>query len=72
MHVLFVIKLKEISTKYLHFQYILSGSDDFSLYMWKLPEPGTEGLLLFPWNNLNELMVLRVNTNRLADYLFLT
>ena len=63
---LIIIKLKEISTNIYIFQYILSGSDDFSLYMWKLPQPGTEGLLLFPWNNLNELMFLRVNTNSLG------
>lgn len=24
-------------------KYVLSGSDDFNLYMWKVPEPGDEG-----------------------------
>ena len=28
------------------FQYILSGSDDFNLYMWKIPEEPTESELL--------------------------
>jgi len=25
-------------------QYVLSGSDDFNLYMWKIPEEPIEGL----------------------------
>ena len=31
-------------------QYVLSGSDDFSLYMWKVPEdPGTAGAARESW-----------------------
>ena len=28
----------------LYFQYIISGSDDFNLYMWKIPDENFEGL----------------------------
>jgi len=31
-------------------QYILSGSDDFNLYMWKIPDEPIEGLCKYLWH----------------------